>query len=28
MEQVFDRRKDKEMAEAEVTPEKKEDAKE
>ncbi|ASP30451.1 hemerythrin domain-containing protein [Qipengyuania flava] len=28
MEQVFDRRKDEEMAEAEVTPEKKEDAKE
>ena len=28
MEQVFDRRKDQEMAEAEVTPEKKEDAKE
>ena len=28
MERVFDRRKDKEMAEAEVTPEKKEDAKE
>jgi len=28
MERVFERRKDEEMAEAEVTPEKKEDAKE